>query len=376
MVRTYVVYGLALLLTSLAELEAFSVSIPRSASLSSSGFAASTRLSSTATSHGFEFPEDSMPGDRRSTDSAGRGISSSELRKMSEVRRRRLQDEEEQATRFLTGEELNKLRQHVLSLRQELEYARKLDATDRVQQLERAILKAQQVDAEFIYEVSLERIDVAQKLGNFQDAERFRKEATMARQALPQFNLDGLWVGKYGDHGFEMINVTYAGDVLIARKVTGISKNVPQGEVTFQVDLSPRSASGQNVLDPIELGPEAAEQWGTKCLSRFSGLGQVSAQGGANSQWMEGQLILVNEYFSFAWLPIAHQVFFGRPSAELTLKLLRESRSKQFAGDSAREHLSRCWEETEVIDDEMEVHGGLFRTHNQQDYYDQDGCFE
>jgi len=60
------------------------------------------------------------------------------------------------------------------------------------------------------------------------------------RSVLPQFNLDGLWVGKYSEQGFEMINVTYAGpdgDTLIANKLT-CKKNVPKGQVIFQVDLN------------------------------------------------------------------------------------------------------------------------------------------
>jgi len=359
---------LAVCLASVTELRAFTVAPTLRTVTNNHKIESAVRLT---TSQGFEFPDDHP--ERGSSAAEGRGISSSELRRMNEVRQQRLADEKDQASRFVTGEDLHELRQQVLSLRHELDYARKLKAKDRVEQLERAILKAQQVDAEFIYEVSLERMEVAAVEGRVEDEARYLEEAMKARKALPQFNLEGLWVGKYGEQGFEMINVTYVGDVLIARKVTG-EKNVPQGEVTFQVDLSPKSR--ETVLDPIELGHEAADQWGTRFLSRFAGQGHVAAPGFSNSQWMEGQLILVNEYFSFAWLPIAHQVFFGRPSAELTLKLLRESRSKQFAGDKVREHLSRCWEETELIDEEMEVNGGLFHSHNQVDYYEQEGCFD
>lgn len=301
-----------------------------------------------------------------------RGVSPqriSQFQKMSQMRQQRLKQETEDTERFMTGDDLHILRKQVLNMREELQTARKLRATDRVDQLERAIIKAQAVDAEFVYLVSMERVESAEKRGRKKEAARFRKEAMKARCAMPQFNLDGLWVGKYGD-GFEMINVTYNGDVLIAHKVTGVG-NVPQGEVTFQVDLNPKSTTP--VLAPIELGKKEAEQWNTKFLSRYAGYGQVSAPGFAHSEWVDGQLILVGEYFSFAWLPIGHQVFFGRPSPELTLKLMRDSQTKEFSDDMTREHLNRCWEETEHVEDEMEVNG-IF--HNQQDYYDQEGCFE
>ena len=39
-----------------------------------------------------------------------------------------------------------------------------------------------------------------------------------------------------------MVNITYVGDTLIARKVTG-DENVPAGEISFQADLSPPDVS-------------------------------------------------------------------------------------------------------------------------------------
>jgi Cyclin D1 binding domain len=135
-----------------------------------------------------------------------------------------------------------------------------------------------------------------------------------------------------------MINVTYHGDLLLAYKVTG-DKNVPRGELTFQVDLSPipprvvgTASSPTSVtpptepLQPISLTEKAAKKWGTTQLPRHKGLGQVAEPGFTNNQWMDGQLIIIGEeYFSFAWVPIEQQIFFGRPSPELALKMLRES---------------------------------------------------
>lgn len=154
---------------------------------------------------------------------------------------------------------------------------------------------------------------------------------------LPQFNLEGLWVGKYGSHGFEMINVTYSGDTLVAYKVTG-DKNIPRGEISFTADLSPHDpadvpSSGRRQptpppkpLEPIQLSDASARKWGTRRLPRFPGRGHAAEPGYRNSQFLDGQLVVIGpgDYFSFAWVPLEHQIFFGRPSPELTLKMLRE----------------------------------------------------
>ena len=59
------------------------------------------------------------------------------------------------------------------------------------------------------------------------------------RSSLPYFPLDGLWASKYGEK-YEMINITYVCDILIATKITG-DDNIPAGEIMFQVDFSPCS---------------------------------------------------------------------------------------------------------------------------------------
>jgi len=350
--------------------------------------------------------------------------------------------------KFVTGDDLHRLRHQVLGMRLELQEARReaeeeYDEEDeeetrgseyssssiskKVQELERSIMKTQQVDAEFVYTVSLERKELAEQDGNMFDAQRFHELAMEARSALPQFDLEGLWVGKYGDQEYEMINITYAGDTLLAHKVTSGTKHVPRGAETFRVDLSPQLGFKNNnnnnneplnnsnrydnnnnnkqqqeyqqqqqqndaspqVLSPIELGDSAAKQWGCKYLQRFAGIGQVASKGYQDSQWMDGQLILVNEYFSFAWLPIGHQVFFGRPTPELILKLMKDEKKKEHTS-GARSFLEKCWEETEHIEDDMEVELNIdddinydtdspattiTNTADSNCYY-QDGCWE
>lgn len=323
------------------------------------------------------------------------------------------------STKFVTGDDLHRLRHQVMAMHLELQDARRTEDVGRVRGLEQAIMKTQQVDAEFVYTVSLERQELALQAGNALDAQRFHEKALEARSSLPQFQLEGLWVGKYGeDQGYEMINVTYIGDTLMAHKVTSGTKHVPRGAETFRVDLAPqfinamestsisngrRSNRDRRVnsgvdggsesrqqqqqqnnheLTPIELGESAAKQWGCKYLQRFAGQGQVASEGYQDSQWMEGQLILVNEYFSFAWLPIGHQVFFGRPTPELILKLMkdetkRESSAVGVASSPARSFLEKCWEETEHIADDMEADRQQPQEQtSSNNNYDQDGCFE
>lgn len=355
--------------------QGFSVSVP---STTRTTVRNALHMDSTGiTSNGmFELPEDGMiRGSSSSSSGSNSGVPGSEIfrKKRSDL------TEEKEKPCFLQGDELHRLRQQVLGMRQSLQEARDSADTKRVQQLSRAILSAQQLDGEFMYLVSLERMEAAQNAGLQEEAAKYRKEAGVARSALEQFQLEGLWVGKYGDT-FQMVNISYTGDVLTAHKVTG-DQHVPKGEITFQVDLSPSSQLNNN-LDPIELSSEAVEQWGSKYLQRHAGQGQVAADGFQQAQWMPGQLILVNQYFSFAWLPTGHQVFFGRPSAELTLKLLRESSSQRPSFDDAddnnrpRQFLARCMEETALLDDDMEVSDGIFRSHDQHYYYEQAGCFE
>jgi len=273
---------------------------------------------------------------------------------------------------YVFGDQLQHLRQQVRKLREELLEAKTIEDAIKVLELEREIFNAQQRDAEFVYSVSMESMENAETIGKFSDANKYLKEAINARNSLPQFNLHGLWVGKYGDHGYEMVNVTYVGDTLFAHKVTG-DRNVPKGELSFTADLSPLGRS-KELLEPIELADSAAKQWGSKYLPRFIGQGPVAAEGFENDQSIEGQLILANEFFSFAWVPIGYQVLFGRPTAELTLQLLRDAeKSDDHSIEKARDYIRRCMEESRVLEEESYYENGLS---NEMDNYGAPGAFE
>ncbi|EEC46814.1 predicted protein [Phaeodactylum tricornutum CCAP 1055/1] len=245
--------------------------------------------------------------------------------------------------------------------------------------------QAEARDPELVYMLALADAHEAKTQGQYESAKAHEERAQAARSCLPQFQLDGLWVGKYGSHGYEMINVTYVGDTLIATKITG-DKNVPRGEITFQADLHPLCIDSSNhpdankpfsksssplhkmtePLQPIQLTDKAARKWGTRQLSRYGGLGQVAEEGFRNHQYMDGQLIIIGDgYFSFAWVPIEQQIFFGRPSPELALKMLKNSGISKVPGifdqppsidahvETQKEYAMRCLELTDEHRDEV-----------------------
>jgi hypothetical protein len=137
-----------------------------------------------------------------------------------------------------------------------------------------------------------------------------------------------------------MINVTYSGDNLVATKVTG-DKNVPRGAISFTANLSPLNQSSAD-LAPIELSEESANKWGMKKVSRFAGQGQIAKEGFSDSKFVDGQLIMFENNFSFVWLPTRHHVFFGRPSPEVTIRMLRDTISRQDELENMRSHLEQC----------------------------------
>lgn len=262
-----------------------------------------------------------------------------------ENKRRRLLREKRESLlkdRYVMGNELIELRERITHSEKLIKIALKNKASTQredIEELKKQVRELRSRDAEFVYGVAVKEMDDAR---DEKDIRKWKQISLDARSCIPHFNLEGLWVGKYGNHGYEMVNITYVGDNLIAYKVTG-DKNVPRGEITFQADLTPtiyqsskssssssassssKSANGPANLDPIQLTETAAKQWGVKQLQRFPGLGHVADVDFSRNQWLDGQFIMIGEnYFSFAWVPIGHQIFFGRPSEELILSMMRE----------------------------------------------------
>ena len=141
----------------------------------------------------------------------------------------------------------------------------------------------------------------------------------------------------YGDEkGLQVVNITYVGDEMIATKVTG-DANVPRGKTSFTVNVQPCNSTA---LPPVKLVSDHR----TGEFRRFPGRGQVSRKGFRDHRYVEGQMILFENRFSFVWIPTKHHVLFHRPSSEMTLKLLRNIISKEDEVENMREHVTRCFD--------------------------------
>lgn len=56
--------------------------------------------------------------------------------------------------------------------------------------------RAQSKDPEHVYKITSGAARSADLLGRHEASLKYREESVKARRMLPQFNLDGLWVGK------------------------------------------------------------------------------------------------------------------------------------------------------------------------------------
>jgi hypothetical protein len=81
---------------------------------------------------------------------------------------------------------------------------------------------------------------------------------------------------------------------------------------------------------------------------------------------MDGQLILVGKFFSFAWVPIGHQVFFGRPTPELVIKMIKEQEKEDMNKDPAAQMRKMA----EAMMDET------YWSEIERDFFNEEGCFE
>lgn len=74
-----------------------------------------------------------------------------------------------------------------------------------LEHIRQELRQAEARDPELVYQLSLVG---AREATNEKERRKHVRKALAARSCLPQFQLDGLWVGKYGSHGYELINVS------------------------------------------------------------------------------------------------------------------------------------------------------------------------
>ena len=120
----------------------------------------------------------------------------------SPARKTRMAWESELSKRFATGEDLKNLRLDLESLRHNLQWAEALKDEVRMESLEKAIQRGEKKDPDLMYKKAIKMISQARKMKDASSEERdaliekWAKMAAAARKCLPQFNLEGLWVGK------------------------------------------------------------------------------------------------------------------------------------------------------------------------------------
>ena len=120
----------------------------------------------------------------------------------SQARKTRQAKENKLSKRFATGEELKNLRLDLESLRHNLQWAEALKDEVRIESLQKAIKNGENRDPDFMYKKAVKLIAQAKTMKDASSEEKsafFEKWTTVAaaaRACLPQFNLEGLWVGK------------------------------------------------------------------------------------------------------------------------------------------------------------------------------------
>jgi hypothetical protein len=116
--------------------------------------------------------------------------------------------------RFAVGEELKQLRAELDSLRENLHWAQAMEDDERVVDLKSAIQTGEQRDPDLCYAKALQMLAQTKASTTTSSTsqsssainlspeekqrllEKWQKEAEAARSKLPQFQLEGLWVGK------------------------------------------------------------------------------------------------------------------------------------------------------------------------------------
>lgn len=223
---------------------------------------------------------------------------------------------------FARGEDLAEVRHTIGCLQARFDDALESGDFDEAALCREAITEAQDRDPLAKYNNLRARSAAALKRQDIATAERTNDMMRVVKHYLPQYGLEGLWVGRSGALKKQVIRVSYEGDTLIGTKI--YSDNiVPSGEVIFRVKVSPEA------VQPVPIDVEHVSDPRLKKLERFSGEGRVVDKKSKSAHWLPGQLVLVGDYFAFAWLPINLQIFFMRVPDNITAQLLTLEEDRQ-----------------------------------------------
>jgi len=209
---------------------------------------------------------------------------------------------------FKQGSELFELRRQAELLERRLKYYERNNKREDAASVRKSLEETYRRDPLAVYKDFRKRMWEAAKLEDYDMAANLRDAAREVQAFLPQYNLEGLWMGNYGAHGYEVISISYENSRgqqwLVATKVTG-DDYVKAGEVTFKVDLTP----GTTQPPPLSVNVKGKEVE----LEAFGGLGVIAEKGGRGKQMVSGKLILFEEArFAFVWEPLGAHITFAR----------------------------------------------------------------
>lgn len=115
----------------------------------------------------------------------------------SDVRKERLEREKANKIKFANyGNDLWQLRSNIEDLSLELVDSITNGDTTGETGIRNELRKVEKRDPELVYRMQLEAMNEAISEGLSEDVEIHKEKAINARSCLPQFNLEGLWVGK------------------------------------------------------------------------------------------------------------------------------------------------------------------------------------
>mmetsp|Transcript_37076 Transcript_37076/g.100019 ORF Transcript_37076/g.100019 Transcript_37076/m.100019 type:complete len:321 (-) Transcript_37076:197-1159(-) len=223
---------------------------------------------------------------------------------------------------FARGEELAEVRHTINCLQSRFDEAIDSGDFDEASRCREAITEAQERDPLAKYNSLRAHKLQAENRQDIAAMERTNDQMRVVKHYLPQYGLEGLWVGRSGALKKQVIRISYEDDMLVGTKI--YSDNiVPSGEVIFKVKVSPEATQPQ----PIDVAHVTDPR--LKKLERYTGKGRVVDKKSKSTHWLPGQMILVGDYFAFAWLPINLQIFFMRVPDNITAQLLTLEEDRQ-----------------------------------------------